>query len=280
MHSNRGGAAVWMPCPRKHFDTSGKSAALFHRRAIVRTAHGQLNGCFGVITGELSVIAGSNATKQSNLPLRGEMDCFAEPLIGLMTQSLQNPYNDKSICEIAHTTYTNFGICRCRGAYDDSSLTLIGAISIRAVVATAVCITSIWLLAQPAFAESRVALVIGNGAYEKVPELPNPTRDAADIGRALERLNFKVTQIKNATAHEMRKAVVDFGRAAEGAEMAVVFYAGHGMEVGGENWLIPTSAELRSDADTESEAVSLRWIRSAGLKGTAVGLRSSRCMSQ
>lgn len=97
---------------------------------------------------------------------------------------------------------------------------------------TAAAIASIWFLAQPASAETRVALVIGNGAYEKVPELANPTRDAADIGRALERLNFKVTQLRNATAQEMRKAVVDFGRAAEGTDMAVVFYAGHGMEVG------------------------------------------------
>jgi len=149
---------------------------------------------------------------------------------------------------------------------------VVGAIPMRAVWATAFFITSIWLLIQPASAEGRVALVIGNGSYEKVPELPNPPRDAADIGRALERLNFKVTQIKNATAHEMRKAVVDFGRAAEGAEMAVVFYAGHGMEVGGENWLIPTSAELRSDADIESEAVSLRSISLQVSKAQQLGL--------
>jgi len=92
----------------------------------------------------------------------------------------------------------------------------------------------------PTFAADRVALVIGNGIYQKVPTLPNPPRDAADIGRALERLNFKVTQLSNASAAEMRKAIVDFGRSTEGSEMAVVFYAGHGMEVGGENWLIQT----------------------------------------
>jgi uncharacterized caspase-like protein len=142
----------------------------------------------------------------------------------------------------------------------------------RVVGATALFIASFGLLTHSATAESRVALVIGNGAYEKVAELPNPTRDAADIGRALERLNFKVTQIKNATAHEMRKAVVDFGRTAEGAEMAVVFYAGHGMEVGGENWLIPISAELRSDADIESEAVSLRSISLQVSKARQLGL--------
>jgi uncharacterized caspase-like protein len=56
-----------------------------------------------------------------------------------------------------------------------------------------------------------------------------------------------VTQLSNANATEMRKAIVDFGRASEGTEMAVVFYAGHGMEMGGEKWLIPIDAELRSD---------------------------------
>jgi hypothetical protein len=92
--------------------------------------------------------------------------------------------------------------------------TRIGKVRLRAVWAAAFFIASGWLVAQPALAESRVALVIGNGAYEKVPELPNPPRDATDIGHALERLNFKVTLLKNATAQEMRKAVVDFGRMA------------------------------------------------------------------
>jgi uncharacterized caspase-like protein len=89
---------------------------------------------------------------------------------------------------------------------------------------------------------------------------PNPTRDATDIGHALERLNFKVTQLSNASAVEMRKAIVEFGRSAEGSEIAAVYYAGHGMEAGGENWLIPIDAELRSDTDVESEAVSLKSV--------------------
>ncbi|WP_158237652.1 caspase family protein [Bradyrhizobium forestalis] len=120
--------------------------------------------------------------------------------------------------------------------------------------------------------QARVALVIGNGAYEKVPELPNPTRDASDIARALERLDFKVTQVKNATAQEMRKAVVEFGRTTEGADLAAVFYAGHGMEVGGENWLIPIGAELRSDTDIESEAISLRSVSLQVSKARKLGL--------
>jgi Caspase domain len=69
----------------------------------------------------------------------------------------------------------------------------------------------------------------------------------------------------------MRKAIVDFGRSTEGSEMAVVFYAGHGMEAGGENWLIPTDAELRS-ADVESEAISLRSINLQVSKARQLGL--------
>lgn len=136
----------------------------------------------------------------------------------------------------------------------------------------AIFLVTSFLFAQPALGQARVALVIGNSAYEKVPELPNPTRDAADIGRALERLDFKITQIKNATAQEMRKAVVEFGRSAEGSDIAVVFYAGHGMEVGGENWLIPISAELRSDTDIESEAISLRSVSLQVSKARKLGL--------
>jgi uncharacterized caspase-like protein len=137
----------------------------------------------------------------------------------------------------------------------------------------AVLLVTSFSFATPALAQQvRVALVIGNGAYEKVAELPNPTRDAADIGRALERLDFKVTQVKNATAQEMRKSVVEFGRSAEGADLAVVFYAGHGMEVSGENWLIPVGAELRSDTDIESEAISLRSVSLQVSKARKLGL--------
>jgi hypothetical protein len=124
----------------------------------------------------------------------------------------------------------------------------------------------------PAHAADRVALVIGNGAYQRVAALPNPPRDATDIAHALERLDFKVTQLNNATAADMRKALVEFGHAAEGSMMAVVFYAGHGMEAGAENWLVPTDAELRSDTDIESEAVSLRSVNLQVGKARQLGL--------
>jgi uncharacterized caspase-like protein len=122
------------------------------------------------------------------------------------------------------------------------------------------------------FAADRVALVIGNGAYQRVPVLANPPRDAADIAGAFERLNFKVTHLSNASASEMRKAIVAFGRASEGSDMAVIFYAGHGMEMGGENWLIPVDAELRSDTDVESEAISLKSLNLQVSKARQLGL--------
>jgi hypothetical protein len=121
-------------------------------------------------------------------------------------------------------------------------------------------------------AGDRVALVIGNGQYQKVPALPNPPQDATDVARSLERLNFQVTLLKNVSASDMRKSLVDFGRKADGSEIAVVFYAGHGMEVGGENWLIPTDAELQSDTDVEAEAISLRSVNLQVGKARQLGL--------
>src|SRR5947208_14726190 len=106
-----------------------------------------------------------------------------------------------------------------------------------------VCFFGLLLEIQSGLAGDRVALVIGNGAYQMVPILPNPSRDASDLARALERLNFQVTRLDNASAAAMRKSLVEFGRKTDGSDVAVVFYAGHGMEVGGENWLIPVDAE-------------------------------------
>jgi uncharacterized caspase-like protein len=116
-------------------------------------------------------------------------------------------------------------------------------------------------------ASKKVALVIGNSAYRSVPALPNPVNDASEIGNALARLGFAITQVKDADYDQMRRAFLEFGRLARNAEMAVVFYAGHGIEVGGENWLIPIDAELRSDTDVEHEAI--------GLKGTTLTVESA-----
>ena len=121
-------------------------------------------------------------------------------------------------------------------------------------------------------AASRVALVIGNGAYKNQSALPNPTRDANDVSASLKRLGFEVTTVLDADATATRKALVEFGRATQGSEMAIVFYAGHGIEVGGENWLIPVDAELRNDTDAEYEAVSLKAVTLQVAKARQLGL--------
>jgi uncharacterized caspase-like protein len=118
-----------------------------------------------------------------------------------------------------------------------------------------------WMLTMaPSFAETRIALVIGNSKYRSVPILQNPASDANDIGDALGRLGFSVERLQDANFDQMRRALLAFSPQARNAEMAVVFFAGHGMEVGGENWLIPTDAELESDIDTENEAIGLKSL--------------------
>jgi outer membrane protein assembly factor BamD (BamD/ComL family) len=113
---------------------------------------------------------------------------------------------------------------------------------------------------EPPNPPTKFALVIGNGAYQNVPELPNPPHDAGDVAAAFRRLGFSVRLVTNATYDDMRRALLDFSQKARNSDMAVVYFAGHGMEVGGENWLIPIDAELKTDLDTEQEAISLRAI--------------------
>ncbi|WP_431016420.1 caspase family protein [Bradyrhizobium pachyrhizi] len=115
--------------------------------------------------------------------------------------------------------------------------------------------------AAPAAADGkRVALVIGNGAYKSVPALSNLPNDAGDIAAALQRLGFAVTLITNACFDEMRRGLIAFGRNAAGADMAAVYFAGHGMEINGDNWLIPVDAELKRDTDAANEAISLQSV--------------------
>lgn len=126
--------------------------------------------------------------------------------------------------------------------------------------------------ASPGHAERRVGLVIGNSAYTNVPVLPNPRNDAADLAASLQRLGFSVTTIADAGGESMRRALRDFGRAAQEADMAVVYFAGHGMEVGGENWLIPVDAEIKTDIDIDNEAIGLRTVMLAVSNARELGL--------
>ncbi len=135
-----------------------------------------------------------------------------------------------------------------------------------------IAIAAIVIAAGEARADKRVALVVGNSAYQKVPALLNPLNDAGDITASLERLGFAVRRLTDASYEDMRRGLLEFGRQANDADMALVFFAGHGMEIGGENWLIPVDAELRSDTDAENEAISLRAVMLQVAKARNLGL--------
>ena len=115
-------------------------------------------------------------------------------------------------------------------------------------------------LATLSWAQSRVALVLGNGAYEHAPDLPNPTADATEIGAALDRLGFEVLTRTDLTAAGMRAAVREFSIAMEGADLALFFYAGHGIQVAGRNYLLPIDADVEREADVELSTIPLDLI--------------------
>lgn len=111
--------------------------------------------------------------------------------------------------------------------------------------------------------KKRVALVIGNSEYEHVSSLSNPANDAADISKSLERIGFQVTTGLNLDYNGMRLAVRDFTEAAADADIVMVYFAGHGIEIENTNYLIPVNATLKSDRDVEFEAIRLDAIVNA-----------------
>ncbi len=106
----------------------------------------------------------------------------------------------------------------------------------------------------------RIALVIGNGAYDYVPSLPNPTRDARAISNALEQLNFEVITALDLNLADMTGVIRDFARGSRSAEIALVFYAGHAVQVAGRNYLLPVAADIQEPRDLTYEAVPLDLI--------------------
>ena len=117
--------------------------------------------------------------------------------------------------------------------------------------------------ATPAAADGRVALVIGNSAYEHTGDLFNPGNDAADMGAALARLGFAVTQVRDAGKAALDEALGEFADLSAGADVALVFYAGHGLEVNGTNYLMPVDARLPSDTRVRFEMVPLDDVLAA-----------------
>lgn len=111
-------------------------------------------------------------------------------------------------------------------------------------------------------AETRIALVIGNSDYSSGP-LPNPANDAKMISETLSNLGFEVIARRNADQNTMKRAIQEFGARLEKAGPAAVglfYYAGHGVQLNGRNYLIPTTAKIDREGDVEIEAVSADWV--------------------
>jgi tetratricopeptide (TPR) repeat protein len=110
----------------------------------------------------------------------------------------------------------------------------------------------------------RVALVIGNGAYKNVHALPNPPRDSKLIASVLHDVGFQtVISVSDLTRDKFFDALKAFAEEAEKADWAVVYYAGHGFEIGGVNYLVPVDAKLAADKDAETQAVALEQVIAA-----------------
>jgi Caspase domain len=105
------------------------------------------------------------------------------------------------------------------------------------------------LFAAPALAETRVALVIGNGAYVHSANLPNPPNDAADVTATLKNSQFDVIGGSNLSQSEMQDLTIRFARMARDADVALFYYSGHAMQFNGVNYLMPIDAELKDEAD-------------------------------
>ena len=129
----------------------------------------------------------------------------------------------------------------------------------RAVLGWAIAILTLGSPASWA-ADNRVALVIGNSAYANANKLANPANDAADMGAHLKKLGFNVFLGLDLDKAGFDAKIRDFAAALEDSGTAILFYAGHGLQVGGQNFLVPVDAKLARERDLEFEAVKLDFI--------------------
>lgn len=130
----------------------------------------------------------------------------------------------------------------------------------RVAILIAAIFTLTAAFADRALAEKRVALIIGNAEYANATSLANPANDANAIADSLERLDFSVVRGIDMGLMDMRRAVREFSRQLDGADVALFYYAGHGMQVFGENYLIPIDAELADEADLDFSSLKIDLV--------------------
>jgi len=126
--------------------------------------------------------------------------------------------------------------------------------TIRIMIPITTLMLLIMLLALPACALERVALIIGNGSYESAP-LANPVNDATDMAASLRKMGFTVILKKNATLEVMEESFEDFGNRLKKGGVGLFFYAGHGIQANGANYLIPIGAKIKKESDLKYRAV-------------------------
>lgn len=119
-------------------------------------------------------------------------------------------------------------------------------------------LTALFLLAPTGAEARKVALIVGNSNYANTSRLTNPANDIKIVAASARSAGFDdVTVAADLSVNDFQKAMRDFRAKADGAEIAMVYYAGHGIEAQGKNWLIPTDAQLKSDLDLPYEAINL-----------------------
>ena len=116
------------------------------------------------------------------------------------------------------------------------------------IIVSLICLV---FTANAAKADRRVAFVVGNGAYKNVAQLPNPPVDAKAMASVLRNVGFEVVEGTNLTRDKMTERLLEFGKKAQGADVAVFFYAGHGIAIGGTNYLLPVDADIKSEMDVK-----------------------------
>ena len=112
-------------------------------------------------------------------------------------------------------------------------------------------------LVKPSGASKKVALIIGNSNYKDAARLRNPVNDATAMSNALNKLGFEVAELTDATQKEMNRAISQFGRRLNGDTVGFFFYAGHGLQVKGKNYLVPIDALIDSEASVPTETVEI-----------------------
>src|ERR1700712_2048918 len=125
-------------------------------------------------------------------------------------------------------------------------------------------ISSMVFSTDAAWADKRVALVVGNSTYQTVAQLPNPSRDANSVAQMFRDAGFDTVDLALDVGNlEFKRAIRKFESMADNADIAVVYYAGHGLEISGANYLIPVDAKLASDRDADDEAITLERLVSS-----------------